>query len=45
MSGGYTHITLAQLAIEEILNRRENLLHKDAKQALGYWKNFASLGR
>jgi hypothetical protein len=44
MSGGYTHITLAQLAIEEILNRRENLLHKDAKQALGYWKKFCIIG-
>lgn len=44
MSGGYTHITLAQLAIEEARNRREGLLHNDAKQALGYWKKFCIVG-
>lgn len=44
MSGGYTHITLAQLAIEEARIRREGLLHKDAKQALGYWKKFCIVG-
>lgn len=44
MSGGYTHITLAQLAIEEVRNRREGLLHNDAKKALGYWKKFCIVG-
>ncbi len=44
MSGGYTHITLAQKAIEEALNRREGLLHKDARQALGKWKKFCIVG-
>lgn len=44
MSGGYTHITLAQLAIEEVRNRREGLLHNDAKRALGYWKKFCIVG-
>jgi len=44
MSGGYTHITLAQKAIEEVRNRREGLLHKDARQALGNWKKFCIVG-
>jgi hypothetical protein len=44
MSGGYTHITLAQLAIEEVRSRREGLLHDDAKRALGYWKKFCIVG-
>jgi hypothetical protein len=44
MSGGYTHITLAQQAIEEVRNRRESLLHKDARQALGNWKKFCIVG-
>jgi hypothetical protein len=44
MSGGYTHITLAQLAIEEVCCRKEGLLHDDAKQALGYWKKFCIVG-
>ncbi|MGZ5026157.1 MAG: zinc dependent phospholipase C family protein [Methylobacter sp.] len=44
MSGGYTHITLAQLAIEEVRNRRDGLLHSDAKRALGYWKKFCIVG-
>jgi hypothetical protein len=44
MSGGYTHITLAQLAIEEARNRREGLLHNDAKRALGNWKKFCIVG-
>lgn len=44
MSGGYTHITLAQEAIEEALNRRGDLLHKDARQALGKWKGFCIVG-
>ncbi|MCK9395289.1 MAG: zinc dependent phospholipase C family protein [Methylobacter sp.] len=44
MSGGYTHITLAQLAIEEARNRRPGLLHHDGKQALGYWKKFCIVG-
>lgn len=43
MSGGYSHITLAQLAIEEA-RRSESLLHNDAKQALGYWKKFCIVG-
>lgn len=44
MSGGYTHITLAQLAIEEARNRREDLLHADAKKALGKWKKYCIVG-
>ena len=44
MSGGYTHITLVQLAIEEVRNRHEGLLHNDAKKALGYWKKFCIVG-
>jgi len=40
MSGGYTHITLAQLAIEELRNRREDLLQNDAKRVLGDWERF-----
>lgn len=44
MSGGYTHITLAQLAIEEACHRRGDLLHPDAKQALGKWKKFCIVG-
>lgn len=34
MAGGYTHITLAQLAAEEALHRRPGLLHDEARQAL-----------
>ena len=44
MSGGYTHVTLTQLAIEEACFRREGLLHDDAKHALGYWKKFCIVG-
>lgn len=44
MSGGYTHITLAQLAIDEVRNRREGLLHRDAKKALGNWKKYCIIG-
>ena len=44
MSGGYTHITLAQLAIEEACFKREGLLHDDARRALGYWKKFCITG-
>lgn len=44
MSGGYTHITLAQLAIEEAIHRREGLLHDDARRALGFWKKFCIVG-
>lgn len=44
MSGGYTHITLAQLVIEEACHHRDGLLHQDAKQALGKWKKFCIVG-
>lgn len=44
MSGGYTHITVAQLAIEEAVYRTEGLLHADAKQALGRFKKFTIIG-
>lgn len=44
MSGGYTHITVAQFAIEEARSRREGLLHDDAKRALGKWKKFCIVG-
>lgn len=44
MSGGYTYITLARRAIEEVRNRREGLLRHEAIQALGYWKKFCIVG-
>lgn len=44
MSGGYTHITLAQLAIEEARSRRAGLLHDDAMRAVGKWKKFCIVG-
>lgn len=44
MSGGYTHITVAQLAIEEVRSHRGDLLHDDAKRALGKWKKFCIVG-
>lgn len=44
MPGGYTHITLAQLAIEEAQHHRIDLLHDDAKRALGKWKKFCIVG-
>ncbi len=44
MPGGYTHITLVQLAIEEAKFRRAGLLHDDAKRALGKWKKFCIVG-
>ena len=44
MSGGYTHITLAQEAIEEATNRREGLLHNDAINALERWRKFCIVG-
>jgi len=36
MSGGYTHITLAQLTIEEVSYCGEGLLYADTKLALSY---------
>jgi hypothetical protein len=42
MAGGYTHITLAQLAIEEAVT--QNLLHEDMRQALQKWKKFVIIG-
>ena len=44
MSGGYTHITVAQFAIEEARSRRDGLLHDDAKRALAKWKKFCIVG-
>jgi hypothetical protein len=44
MAGGYTHITLAQLAAEEALQRRPGLLHDEAKQALQDWLKFLVIG-
>lgn len=44
MSGGYTHITLAQLTIEEVRNRADSLLHAEAKRALGNGKKFCMVG-
>lgn len=44
MSGGYTHVTLAQLAIEEVRARQKDLLHEEARQALGNWKKFCIVG-
>lgn len=43
MAGGYTHITLAQLALEET-QRRTELLHDEHRQALGLWKKFLIIG-
>jgi hypothetical protein len=42
MAGGYTHVTLAQLAIEEAL--KQELLHEEARQALQKWKKFVIVG-
>ncbi|WP_417912470.1 zinc dependent phospholipase C family protein [Candidatus Electronema sp. TJ] len=44
MAGGYTHITLAQLAAEEALHRRPGLLHDEARQALQDCLNFLVIG-
>ena len=44
MPGGYTHVTLVQLAIEAARSHRQGLLHKDAKQAIGKWKKFCIVG-
>ncbi|MBU0594581.1 MAG: zinc dependent phospholipase C family protein [Pseudomonadota bacterium] len=44
MPGGYTHITVAQLAIEEGRSKRKGLLHDDAKRALAKWKKFVIVG-
>ena len=44
MSGGYTHITVAQFAVEEARFRREGLMHGDAKRALAKWKKFCIVG-
>ncbi len=40
MAGGYTHVTAAQVAAEEVVQRRKNLLHSEAAQALTLWKKF-----
>lgn len=42
MAGGYTHVTLVQLAIEEVL--RQELLHEEVRQALQKWKKFVIIG-
>jgi hypothetical protein len=44
MSGAYTHITMAQKAIEDATFHREGLLHEDAKLALGYFQKFCIVG-
>jgi hypothetical protein len=44
MSGGYAHITIAQLATEEAIYRRGDLLPTEAKQALGFLKKFTIVG-
>ncbi|WP_417913800.1 zinc dependent phospholipase C family protein [Candidatus Electronema sp. JM] len=43
MAGGYTHITLAQLAAEEI-RRRPELLHEEHRLALSRWQKFLIIG-
>ncbi|WPD21945.1 MAG: zinc dependent phospholipase C family protein [Candidatus Electrothrix scaldis] len=43
MAGGYTHITIAQLAIEEA-QRQQTRLHHEAIQSLLRWKKFAIIG-
>ncbi len=44
MSGGYTHITIAQFAMEEAMHHHAGLLHDDARLALGYFKKFCIVG-
>lgn len=44
MPGGYTHVTLVQLAIEDALHHQDDLLHIDARRALGKWKKFCIIG-
>lgn len=43
MSGGYTHITVAQCAIENG-RKTSGVLHNDAKIALAKWKKFCIVG-
>ena len=44
MSGGYTHITLAQLAIEKARFQRKERFHEEARGALGRWKKYCIVG-
>ncbi|MCW5205962.1 zinc dependent phospholipase C family protein [Desulfobulbus sp. F5] len=44
MAGGYTHVTLVQLAIEEAVHRKSAVLHDEAAQALQLWKKYAIIG-
>lgn len=44
MSGGYTHVTMAQFCIEDAMHRRPGLLHTDARQALGLFKKYCIVG-
>ena len=43
MAGGYTHVTIAQIAIEEA-QRQEERLHHEAISALLRWKKFVVIG-
>ena len=43
MAGGYTHVTIAQIAIEEA-QRQEKGLHHEAVSALLRWKKFVIIG-
>ena len=43
MAGGYTHITIAQLAIAEA-QRQQDWLHHEAMQSLLRWKKFVIIG-
>jgi hypothetical protein len=44
MSGGYTHVTMAQFCIEDAMHHRADLLHRDARQALGLFKKYCIVG-
>lgn len=44
MSGGYTHITLAQLAAQKAVYNYPDMLHDDALQALFLWKRYLVVG-
>jgi len=43
MAGGYTHITVVQVAAEEI-RKRPDLLHEEARLALSRWLKYAIIG-
>ena len=44
MAGGYTHITVAQLGIEEAIYRRPGLLSDDVRLGLAFFKKYCIVG-